>query len=103
MVYVLARRNSDALVEVIEAKRDSYKKQLEVLKNTHNDEILKRNNLSEKYAKTLEEVEAKFKEKEKELTEAQKIEIKEVVVKSRGNHDEIKRRIEKEFGIRYVE
>ncbi len=102
LVYILTRRNTDAMMEVIEAKRDSYRKQLEILKSTHNNEILKRNNLSEKYVETLEEIEIKFKEKEEELTEIQKEEIKEVVIKSKGNPEEIRRRIEKEFGFRYV-
>jgi hypothetical protein len=103
LVYVLTRRNTDALIEVMEAKRNSYKKQIEALRASHNDEILKRDKLLEQYEETLDKVEEKFKEEEKKLTESQKNEIKEVVVKSKGNPDEIRKRIEEEFGIRYVE
>ena len=46
VVYVLTKRNTDAMLEVVDAKRDSYKKQIEVLRKSHNDEIMKRNNLS---------------------------------------------------------
>ena len=100
-VYVLTRRNTDALVEVIEAKKDSYKKQLDVLRKTHNDEILKRDGLTKKYEEALVALESEFEKKERELSEDQKEEIKEVVARAKGNPDEIKRRIEKEFGIRF--
>ena len=103
LVYVLARRNTDALLEVIEVKRDSYKKQIEVLKRTHRNELLKRDKLAEQYKRTLDKIEEDFKEKEKILSESQKEEIKEVIIKSKGNPDEIKKRIEEEFGFKYVE
>ena len=64
VVYVLTRRNTDALLEVVEAKKESYRKQLEVLRESHNDEILKRDKLFQRYENALQEVEEKFKEKE---------------------------------------
>ena len=103
VVYVLTRRNTDALLEVVEAKKESYRKQLEVLRESHNDEILKRDKLFQRYENALQEVEEKFKEKEKELTESHKSEIKEVVTKSKGDPDEIRKRIEEEFGFKFVE
>ena len=42
-------------------------------------------------------------EKEKELSEIQKNEIKELIIKSKGNPDEIRKRIEKEFGFKFVD
>jgi len=89
--------------EVIAAKRESYEKQIQVLKETHNDEILKRDDLIEEYEKSLQRVEKDFKEKEKELSEIQKNEIKELIIKSKGNPDEIRKRIEKEFGFKFVD
>tara|TARA_B100001094_G_C18089499_1_gene749624 strand:+ start:1035 stop:1310 length:276 start_codon:yes stop_codon:yes gene_type:complete len=91
------------MLEVLEAKRDSYRRQLEVLRTSHNDEILKRNALSDKYRETLEELQKEFENKKKELTNRQKNDIKEVVIKSKGNPDEIKRKIKKEFGFVFVE
>lgn len=102
-VYILTRRNTDAMLEVIGAKRDSYRKQLEVLRRTHNDEIIKRNNLSRRYEETLEELEKQYEIAKRKLTESQKNDIKEVVIKSKGNSDEIKKKIQKEFGFNFVE
>ena len=103
LIYILTRRNSAALIEVIEAKRDSYKKQLETLKRSHNDELLKRDKLIKEYQDAVKKVEDEFKKKDKDLSEKQKEEIKEVVIKTRGNPSEVRRMIEEEFGINYVE
>ena len=103
LVYILTRRNSDAVIEVLEAKRDSYKKQIKILKDSHNREILKRESLSQKYEETLRKVEEKFKTEQKDLTRKQKNDIKEVVIKSKGDADEIKKRIQEEFGFEFIE
>ena len=103
LVYVLSRRNTDALIETIEAKRESYKKQIEVLKRTHNDEILERDSLIKEYQEALSEAERGFEEQNRVLLESQREEIKELVIKSKGDPEEIKRKIEKEFDIKYVE
>tara|TARA_B100000214_G_scaffold53891_2_gene34343 strand:- start:4728 stop:5132 length:405 start_codon:yes stop_codon:yes gene_type:complete len=103
IVYVLTRRNTDALLEVVEAKRDSYKEQVEILRKSHNDEILKRNKLSAKYDRAITLLEEEFKKDKKKLTESQKNDIKEVVIKSKGNSNEIKRKIQEEFGFTLVD
>tara|TARA_B100000287_G_scaffold217522_1_gene205173 strand:- start:333 stop:734 length:402 start_codon:yes stop_codon:yes gene_type:complete len=102
VVWVIARRNTSALVEVMEAKRASYKEQVEILRKSHNDEILKRNELIEHYEMTLVKIEEEFEKREEQLSEEQKNNIKEVVVKSKGNSDEIKKKIEEEFGIEFI-
>ena len=103
LVYIFARRNTDALLEVIEAKKISYRDQLEALRESHNKEILERDKLTRKYEITLKRVEEEFEKKEKELSKSQKNEIKEMIIKSKGNPDEVKEKIEKEFGIKFVE
>ena len=102
LVWVLTRRNTDAMVEVIAAKRDSYKKQVEVLKESHNNELLKRDDLIRQYEETMGKIELEFAKKSKQLSEKQKSDIKEVVAKSKGDHEKIKKRIEEEFKIEFL-
>ena len=102
-VWVIARRNTDAIVEMLEAKKHSYKKQIETLREAHNNELIKREGLHKEYEEALKNVEEEYKKRKKELTESQRLDIKEVVVKSKGDPDEIKKRIEKEFGFKLVE
>ena len=103
IVYVMTRRNSDAVIEVLEAKKKSYKEQIEILKDSHNNEIIKRQSLTKKYEDTLKKIENQFRSEQKDLTKKQKNDIKEVVIKSKGDPDEIKKRIQEEFGFTLVE
>ncbi len=103
VVYLFTRRNTDAMLEVMQAKRDSYKRQIEILRESHNDEILKREALTREYELALARVEQEFAKKSKELSKEQKTDIKEVVIKAKGNPDEINRKIEKEFGFKFVD
>ena len=41
-VWMLTRRNSQAVIDVLNAKKESYDKQISILKQKHNEEILKR-------------------------------------------------------------
>ena len=103
LVYVVTRRNTDALVEVIHSRKESYKKQIETLKKSHADELLKRDKLLVTYQDAIIELESKYLQQEKQLSETQKEEVKQIVIKSKGNPDEIKKRIQKEFGFQFVE
>ena len=102
ITIILSRRNTDALKDVISAKQTSHKKEVEMLKRTHRDEILKLKNLQENYLETIRELESKFEVQNKKLSEKHVEDVKEIVIKSKGNSDEIKKRIEDEFGIKFT-
>ena len=100
-VYLCTRKNTDALLDVIEAKETSHKKEVEALKRSHKDEILKLRGLQAEYVKTIKELEANFEQQKRELSKKQVEDVKQIVIKSKGNPEEIKRKIENEFGIRF--
>ena len=102
-MYIMTRRNTDSLVEVLNAKNESYKKQVEALKRSHNDEILKRNKLSEEYAKALQAVHDAFEKRKEDLEDSQREEIKQIVIASKGAPSKVREKIEKEFGFKYVD
>ena len=103
IVWVFARRNTQAIVDVMEAKKESYNKQIEVLRWSHNEEILKRDGLIKRYEEELSKLRSHFEREEEELTEKHKSDLKKVVVETRKTPEKIKERIEKEFGFKYVE
>jgi len=102
VVWVISRRNTDAIMEAFKARKDSYKQQLEVITRTHRDEILKRENLIKEYDEALKAIEKAYEEKKQEITILHKEKVKDVIIKSRKNPEEIISKIEKEFGIKYV-
>lgn len=103
VIWLFARRNTQALVDVIDAKTESYKNQLETIKRTYEKEIFEKDELIKQYHDTLEKLEEHYDEQQKELSKKQKKEIKEIVKTSKGNPDEIKRRIQEQFGFKLVE
>ena len=98
---VLTRRNTDALKEVISAKQQSHKKEIETLEKIHSDEIIKLKGVQEEYLRTIEQLEVKFKKQNIELSKKQVEDVKKIVVKSKGNPEEIIRKIENDFGIKF--
>ena len=103
IVFVVSRRNSEAMLEVLEAKKNSYKKQIAILNEKHTTEILKRDQLIEKYHETVEKVEQDFIKKSKELSLEQKNTIKEIIIDSKGDPDAVKAEIENVFNFTYVD
>ncbi len=103
VVYILSKRNTDALVEVMNAKKESYEKQINELKTRHNNEIMERDRLIKQYHETVSAVEKKYEEQEKKLEAKEKRKIKEIVKKSKGEPDVIKAEIEKSFGFVLVD
>ena len=103
LIYILVRRNTDALVEVMNVKKESYEKQINELKSSHNNEIIERDRIIKQYHKTLSDIERKYEEAEKKLKLKEKRKIKEIVKKSKGEPDVIKAEIEKSFGFIYID
>ena len=103
VVYILSKINTDALVEVMKARKESYEKQINELKTRHNNEIIERDRLIRQYHETVSAIEEKYKEKQKKLKEKEKRKIKEIVKKSKGDPDVIKFEIEKSFGFIFVD
>lgn len=103
VVYVLSKRNTDALVEVMEARKESYEKQINELKTRHNNEIIERDRLIKQYHETVSAIEKKYEEQKKKLKVKEKKKIKEIIKKSKGEPDVIKAEIEKSFGFVFVD
>ena len=99
----MARKDFNAALGVIEAKKKSDDEQLSAIKDEHNKELLKRENLIKEYNEMLARVAKDFEVKEKELEEHHKAKIREVVVKSKNNPEEVKKEIERIFDFKYVE
>jgi phage shock protein A len=99
----MSRRNTDALVEVLATKKKSYEEQIDLLKTQHEKEIFERDKLIEQYHDLIAKIEAKYKEKEKQLSKKEKVRIKQIIKKSKGDADVIKKEIEESFGFTFVD
>jgi len=102
LTIVLTRRNSEALVDTVGAKQKAYRKEIASLKESHLNEILMRDELIIKYNKARKEIEKKFAEKERTLSEQEKQKVKEIIVKAKGNPDIVKEKFQELFDIDYT-
>jgi uncharacterized protein YjhX (UPF0386 family) len=102
VVWILSRGNVKAVTQVLEAKKESYEKQIEALKSAHVVEIKKREELHLKYKETLDTIEKDFKLKEEELSVIKKKKIKQIIKSSKENPHEINKKIEDLFGFTRV-
>ena len=101
VVYFLSRDNTSAMKDVLEAKKESHKKEVEALNRLHREEVLKMKDLHDKYQETIRELQQSFELQNQTLKEEQLEHVKKIVIKTKGNPDEIKAKIENEFGIKF--
>ncbi len=103
VVWIFSRKNAEVALEVLDAKKQSYEKQIAFLKQAHKKELSEKDKLVIKYHDTIEKLEKEFSQKEKELTEKEKKLVKEIIEESKDNPDEVKRKVEDLFGFAYVD
>ena len=103
VAWCFGRRDSEGILKMFEASKDSYQKEIEVLKKTHEEEINKRNLLVALHNETLKRLEEEYKIKINELSVAEKREIKKIVETHKDDPEGLARRVGDVFGIEHVE
>jgi len=103
VAWCFGRRDSEGILKMFEASKESYQKEIEVLKKTHEEEINKRNLLVALHNETLKRLEEEYKIKINELSVAEKREIKKIVETHKDDPEGLARRVGDVFGIEHVE
>jgi Txe/YoeB family toxin of Txe-Axe toxin-antitoxin module len=98
LVWFISRRSSQGAIDAMNANKVSYEAQIKSLKEQHNIEVKKREELHLKYQETLAKIEEKYKKKKEQLSKVEKKKVKEIVKEAKDNPDEINRKIEDLFG-----
>ena len=101
-IWFVSRRNSSAALEVLQARKKSYDEQIALLRKSHRKELSEKDKLIVQYHDTIEQLEEKFKLEHREVTKEHREEIKKIVEASKGNPDEVRKKIEEEFGFEFV-
>ena len=101
LIYVLSRRNTSALKEVLETNKQAHREEVETLNRIHREELLRLRNLQVEYKDTISKLEREFETQNKKLSQKQIEDVKEIVIKSKGRPEEIIRKIENDFGIKF--
>ena len=102
ILWIFFRKDSAAAIGVLEIKSDSYKKQIEVLSESHDAEIKKREELNKVYIKTIEKVEVELKKNSEILDRDKKKRIKEIVEKHSNDPEALAELVKESFGFEIV-
>jgi CII-binding regulator of phage lambda lysogenization HflD len=97
LVWIFTRRPPD-LSKVLDRVREDHQKELEVINRTHREELEKRDAAVKRYTDTMAEVERKFSESQKTLTEKKKREVEKILKDHGDDPDEITRRLSEATG-----
>ena len=99
VVWALSRKNAEAVLDVLDAKKESYDKQIIVLKESHKKELNERDKLLKQYHDTIDKIEKEYADKREALTKSEKITVKKIVEQSKGDPDVIEQKIKNLFNI----
>jgi len=97
VIGLLARRSLD-YSKISERIQEDYRKEINVIDESHKIEKENSELANEKYRDTIKQIEEQFAVEEKELTQAKKKEIKKIIKENISNPDEITRRLSQATG-----
>jgi|TARA_X000001388_G_scaffold74360_2_gene67239 type VI protein secretion system component VasK len=97
-IFIFARKNNQAAIETMEARKESYESQIQALQDARNTEIQKREELTLKYKETLAKIEDKYSIKKEQLSRKEKKKVKEIIKKAESKPNEINNKLEELFG-----
>jgi len=103
VLWVFFRKDAAAAVGVLEIRSDSYKKQIEVLNETHEAEIKKKEELNKVFNETIEKVEVELEKKNETLDRNKKKRIKDIVEKHSDDPKVLAQLVKEAFGFEIVE
>jgi len=95
-------KKKEAALQILEARAESFEKQIKAIDNIHAEEIEARDKIAKKYTETIELIEEKYAKTKEELTEKKKKRVKEILEKHHSNAASLAFLLGKEFGIEYV-
>ena len=102
-MWLVFRKNADDILEVLDASKESYQKQLEVVNKSHEEEIQKRDDMILKYQDSLKKIEEEYKIKLSDLDNKKKEEVVKIVKENENTPDALARELGKLLGADYVE
>ena len=103
VVFLIARKNVRAYKKVLDTTIENYKKEVEVLENSHKEEIRKRDEAIKKHNDDIKKLEEKYAGDKEELDVEKRSRYLELVKMYNSDPESINKILEEEFGFKYEE
>ena len=103
ILWIVFRKDAAAAIGVLEIRSDSYKKQIDVINESHEAEIKKKEELNKVFNETIEKVEVELKKNNETLDRNKKKRIKEIVENHSDDPKALAELVKGAFGFEIVE
>ena len=103
VVFLIARKNVRAYKKVLDTTIENYKKEVEVLENSHKEEVRKRDEAVKKHNDDIKKLEEKYAGDKEELDVEKRSRYLELVKMYKSDPESINKILEEEFGFKYEE
>jgi len=100
VIWVLARGNTGALRDALDARKEAHREEVNSLKENHKKELESRDQALVNYREAMARVEQEFRRRGERLEEHHKKRVREIASSDAAL---VREKIEKEFGFKYVE
>ena len=103
IIWIVARKNVGAYTKVLDTTIENYKKEVEILEDSHNAELQKRNEAIALHNEAISKLEENYEHSLDTLTIEKRARFLELLALQSQDPELINETIEKEFGFKYVE
>lgn len=103
VVWIVSKRNSQAMMKVLETAKKSYEDEMAAVNKTHEDEIKRRDEAIEKYNSLIDSIEEKYEDDKAALTQEKKDRIRELVESHSTDKSALDDALREEFGFEHLE
>ena len=103
VVFLIARKNMRTYKKVLDTTIENYKKEVEVLENSHKEEIRKRDEAIKRHNDDIKKLEEKYAGDKEELDVEKRSRYLELVKMYDSDPNSINEILQKEFGFKYEE
>jgi len=103
LLWALTKNSAfiSAVMDAFEGQRESYKKEIEILNNTHKKEAEEKAKALETYNENLKALEEEYAKRNEVLDSAKKKELKKLIDESYNNPEKLSRELAKLYGFEH--
>ena len=102
VMWIFLRKPSLRFIEILSVSKDKYEKHIEIINETHEEEIRRRDASLEKYKTIIASLEKEYEEKKMKLDNKKREEVKKIIKKHENDIDALAKEISEKFGVNYV-
>ena len=95
-------KRSDIATKLLETRTDSYKDQIDVLNESHTNEIAKRDEIIRVHKEVMDQLDEQLESDLQEVDRSKEKRIKELIEENHDNPEALSRALGDAFGIQYV-